>query len=156
MQYKCQKQKVQIIIKQAITVMEKKITDEIRTNKNKSRAMWENIAKLRKAETSRMEEIQLYDEEGNQLDKGKEREELVNFWTAIYQQHANEVDKEWNEEEQQRYAKDLTEASREFPRLLREHMDMTMFLEPILMVEGNGEARNNGTASYRKCKKNEK
>ena len=50
-EYLKQKHKVQGLIKEAITVSEKKLTNEIRASKNRSRAIWENINKLRRERT---------------------------------------------------------------------------------------------------------
>ena len=56
--YRDQKRKVKILVKEAITVSEKKITNDIKDSKNRSKAMWKNIDKLRRKER-REEETQL-------------------------------------------------------------------------------------------------
>ena len=67
---------------------------------------------------------------GNVLERSKERDELVSFWSKIYQQHMNEADEEWNDEKQRSYNHELGENQhRTFPRILTEHMDMVKSIE---------------------------
>ena len=37
--------------------------------------------------------IHLFREDGIQLDREQEKEELVRYWTRIYQQHGNDIDR---------------------------------------------------------------
>ena len=45
-----QKKHVQYLVKEEISIHEKKITEEIKHSTNKRKALWENIGKLRKKE----------------------------------------------------------------------------------------------------------
>ena len=132
--YRDQKRKVKILVKEAITISEKKITNDIRDSKNRSKAMWKNIDKLRRKER-REEETQLYDDDKNPLDRIREKEELVRYWTKIYQQHKNEIELEWNTEKQDSYEQTLAQSQSEaLPRHLIEHMDMAMYIEPTMGI----------------------
>ena len=59
-EYLIQKNKVKRLVKDAITAYEK-ITKGIRESKNKSKAVWENINKLRKNERREEDDVHLYD-----------------------------------------------------------------------------------------------
>ena len=103
-----QKCKVQLLVKDAVTKYEKKITDELWKDKNRSKTIWENIDRLRKKERTSEEDLHLYREDGSPLSGTEEKEELVRYWTIIYQQHTNDVDIEWNVEKQESYIETVT------------------------------------------------
>ena len=54
--------------------------------------LWENIDRLRGRERSNGEDVHLYNGDKTLLDKKKEKEELIRYWTHVYQQHANDID----------------------------------------------------------------
>ena len=92
----------------------------------------EKTDKLRRKE--RREETQLYGDK-TPLDRIREKEELVHYWTKIYQQHKNEIELEWNTEKQDSYEQTLTQLQSEaLPRHLIEHVDMAMYIEPTMGI----------------------
>ena len=40
------------------------------------------------------DDMHLFGEDGIQLDREQEKEELVRYWTRIYNQHDNDIDRE--------------------------------------------------------------
>ena len=82
-EYLVQKQNVQLLVKEAITSFEKKITTELRKSKNRSKTLWENIDRLRKKERMSGDDIHLFGEDGIQLNQEQAKEELVRYWTRI-------------------------------------------------------------------------
>ena len=156
LEYKRQKQKVQLMVKEAITISERKITHEIRTSKNKSKTLWENIDKLRKKERASGDETQLYDENKKPLDKDKEKEQLINYWTSIYQQHRNEIGLEWGPEKQRSYRQELESTqNRDFPASIAEHMDMAFYIEPKIEPMEKPEVTDGEVQLYVKSMKNQ-
>ena len=127
-QYKAQKKKAQILVKEAVTKSERKATEDIRNSANKSKSMFENIDKLRKKERSKAD-IQLYDGDGKKLTPEEEQEQLVSFWKTVYQQHPNNISEVWNEDIKNEYEERMQNEVRQgplFPRHLRELMDMAL------------------------------
>lgn len=144
-EYKHQKRKVQMMVKEAITVSERKITEEIRKSKNKSKSLWENIDKLKKNERVRAE-THLHDTSGNLLELEEEREQLTKYWTSIYQKHENEAKNKWYEEHQKDYKRAIEQENKieqGYAKILREHVDMAFHIdnvidameEPVIAVE---------------------
>lgn len=102
--YEKQKKKVQIMIREEITKYEKNITDEIRSNKGCKDIQWAYINKL-KGKRNREDEVFIYDEEGNRLERCKEIEAMNKEWNKIYRKGRNEIEHVWNEEEKKKYKK---------------------------------------------------
>ena len=106
--YEKKKREVQRMVKEAITIHEKKTTAEVRSSKNKSKSLFENIDKLRKKE--RKENVfSLHDEQGKQLERIEAEEALMKFWRDIYQQHENEIKQIWNAETRDEYEREVEE-----------------------------------------------
>ena len=143
-EYKLQKQKVKLLVKKAITESEKKITYEIRTSRNKSKTMWENIDKLRKKERKDTE-THLYSETGTQLSASEEKPELVNYWKGVYQQHTNERAKEWSDEAQETYIRELEQVQAQMDRTRCEadHIDMVLHIENTIEPMENPDIDSN-------------
>ena len=128
--YLKQKVKVQLLVKEAITQLEKKITNDIRGSRNKSQAMWENLNKLRKKERRSNNDIHLFDENGKQLDDKGERVVLTRYWKTIYQRHENTIHEVWNDEKKGEYIERMNsdDNTASFPPHLRELMDIAVEL----------------------------
>ena len=85
---------------------------------------------MRKTERTSEEDIHLYGEDGIQLNGTEEKEELVRYWTSVYQQHSNHIDIEWNAEKQKNYIETVdNKPERSFPRELIEHLDMAFHID---------------------------
>ena len=125
--YKVQKKKVQKLVKEAVTQSERKATEDIRNSLNKSKSIFESIDKLKKKERGE-EDINLYDSTGKKLEPEEEKEEMVSFWKAVYQQHPNNIQDVWNDEIKKKYEETIQteEAEPCFPSHLRELMDMAL------------------------------
>lgn len=134
--YDAKKKEVMALVKEAITSYEIKLAEEIRENRNK---IWPNIEKLINPNKKRKEIIKLHDEQGNELNEEEAKIELLNFWSGVYQRHANEIGEVWNAERRQEYERALTETREEMeineqiiPYHLREHMDMVVRIDNII------------------------
>ena len=123
-----QKKEVQDLVKEAVTRSERKTTELIRNSANKSKAMFENINKLKKKETSKGD-VHLYNSEGKGLGPEEEHEELTRYWKTIYQRHPNEIRRVWNSHMREDYEESLNSSAHEeiqYPKHLRELMDMAL------------------------------
>ena len=128
---------------------------ELRKSKNRSKTLWENIDRLRKKERISGDDIHLFGEDGNQLNREQEKEELVRYWTKIYQQHDNDIDREWNPEAQKMYYEEIKEVSKQaFPKQLVEHIDMALHLDSNIVPMDKPEISDKQTALYIKGMKN--
>ena len=66
---------------------------------------------------------------GKKLEPEEEKEEIVSFWKAIYQQHPNNIQDVWNDEIKKKYEETIQteeEAESCFPSHLRDLMDMAL------------------------------
>ena len=126
MKYQKQKKYVKGLVKEQLSKHEKKITNEIRLSTNKSKALWENIDKLKKKERKSKAEVHLHNANGEKLNSIEESQALVNYWKTIYQKHQNTTGKVWNEEIKDRYDRKMEqeEEMKSNRKLLNEHMDM--------------------------------
>ena len=124
--YQQQKRKVQSLVKDQLSMHEKKITEEIRHSTNRSKALWKNIDKLRKKERRKNEETNLYNSEGEKLKSKEEKEELAEYWKTVYQKHENDISQVWNEEIRREYIENLTvkDETTNSRRPLQDHEDM--------------------------------
>ena len=149
-EYQKQKKTTQILVKEEISKHERKVTEEIRQSACKSKALWENISKLKGKEAKQITEIHLYTEEGKLMEEKDEEEAFLSFWEKVYQKHENKIGVIWNGETRQRYTLDLENdqgtlefKGYSFPCELREHMDMveqikqsqSVMLEPKITSE---------------------
>ena len=100
-EYKEQKRVVQHLVKEGITKYEKKLTDEIRENKNRNN-LWQCINKLRGIDKNKDESI-LYDEVGNKISESEVGTKIANFWRQIYQKHVNQPHADWTEYKRNTY-----------------------------------------------------
>ena len=139
---------MQQLIKEAIKEHEKKLSEEVRSNKNK---VWENIKRLKGEQIKKDVKVQVHKEDGVQLNEEEKRKNIREFWTGIYRKHDNKINEEWSNQERYRYKETLkmepmkgltnlfkrypkeledhigTIKKKEeiyFPKILREHMDM--------------------------------
>lgn len=135
-EYLEKKKEVQRLVKDQITIHEKKKTREIRENKGTK--LWENIDMLRNNNKKREESVQIYNEQGEILEIEEAKGELIKFWEGIYGRHENNIDNEWNEEKKKEYEESQRgneghielDSGLKIPWELREHYDM------ILPIQG--------------------
>ncbi|KAK4313565.1 hypothetical protein Pmani_015097 [Petrolisthes manimaculis] len=69
-----------MIIRQAITTHEKKLTEEIISSKDKPNRIWDYVNKLKGKNTKKSRNVILYDEKGDQLSKVEAEKSLVEVW----------------------------------------------------------------------------
>ena len=132
---------MQNLIKEEITKYEKRITEEIKADRN--RKMWENINYLRgknKTYSNTKKENYIYDENGDKIDNTKDI--MKNFWSKIYSKHENHTKTNWNQN-RETYKENLEDNTIEiggtkFHYSLQEHLDMcykidetTRFIKPM-------------------------
>ena len=91
--YKVQKEKVKGIVKEEIYKHEKKITDEIKSDKN--RKLWDNINFLRGKNKNRNSKADIYNNDGIKLECTEARGKINEFWKTIYQRNENEIAEKW-------------------------------------------------------------
>ena len=102
-EYKEQKDKVSKMVREAITLYEKRNSEEIANNRNK---VWENVKKLR-GDGDRDEELIIYDENGDEIKPEDTIKEINKFWNTIYRKY--DVNWEvWNEENRTFYINNKT------------------------------------------------
>ena len=139
-EYLEQKTKVQELIAIAVNEHEKRVSEEIRKNKNK---MWENIKKLKGVSTKR--ESVMYNDQGQKLSEEEKSAEIKHYWQGIYCKHPNEIENEWNDQQRLNYKYQVEERIEvgyrhtlegseyvtevRFPVTARDHVDMAMALE---------------------------
>ena len=137
--YLGQKEKTQIMIKEAIYEHEQKLSREIREGGNASKNKWAYINKLRKKEVKEKKELKVYSEGGIELTEKEAKEEIIRYWSDIYKKHANDIAEEWDRGEEHRYNAIAEEENRRVDNLqvhlsqdgqintidiLQEHMEM--------------------------------
>ena len=142
-EYQKQKEVTKLLVKEEISKHEIKVTEEIRQSACKSKALWENISKLRGKPVAKHTEIHLFTEEGKPMEEQDENA-FLDFWEKVYQKHDNRIDVVWNRETRQRYISELENqhealelGSSTFPCELREHIDMIAQVKkpPSVMAE---------------------
>ena len=133
-EYKEQKDKVSKMVREAITLYEKRNSEEIANNRNK---VWENIKKLR-GDGDRDEELIIYDENGDEIKPEDTIKEINKFWNTIYRKY--DVNWEvWNEENRTFYINNKTDFQNayqgrnynKFPEELDDHLHMIIRQEEI-------------------------
>ena len=103
--YEQQKAKTSLLIRNGILNYEATITKKIKERSN-NKEIWKNINKLRRREEIK-NEAKLYDDEGREIDEGKIAEVICKFWKNIYQPDNDELNLVWNEDEKNRYIRDI-------------------------------------------------
>ena len=131
--YVWKKRQVQVMIQEAMTTHELKITKDIKQDKR--RKVWDNIKLLRGQGSRGEEDIGIYDQEGNKLGKETAEIEVERYWGSIYMKHENKIAMVWNEEEKQSYLEELENEQLvvtqggNFQYNIREHLDMAVMVE---------------------------
>ena len=121
------------LIKEEMLKHEEKVTDQIRKSSCRSRALWENINKLKNTPREKIQTLHLFSENGIMLQGDEEKESLVSFWEEIYQKHENKICETWDDNTRAKYIESM-EAEQQhievqgitYPPVLREHMDMAL------------------------------
>ena len=135
--YKEQKQRVHDLVKTAIKEHEKKVADEIMSDKNRSKRTWQHINTMINKPQSGGKNTSIYDKNGEKLSEAMIPSVLKENWKDIYQKHANEIQVVWNEEEKIKYQEIHSEVKEtanwitigpedgetRMPAVLTEHMD---------------------------------
>ena len=87
------------LVKTAIKEHEKKVADEIMSDKNRSKRTWQHINTMINKPQSGGKNTSIYDKNGEKLSEAMIPSVLKENWKDIYQKHANEIQVVWNEEE---------------------------------------------------------
>ena len=119
--YKGKKAEVEILVRTEKGKDERKVTEEVRKDNKKK---WDNINKLR-GTRRKNEDFDIYDEDGNKLEKEQTTKEIVNFWERIYKKHENRIEEHWNKSIKERYIEgtSINEEER-YPIEVRDHIRM--------------------------------
>ena len=140
-----QKLKTKQIVKEAIWNHGKKLTDEIKMDKE-NRKLWEHIKKL-KGEEKKREIVKIYNEEGEELIRRTLTEELEEYWKTIYQKHRNDLYEIWNQENRTNYEQNMRNQreqmlievmqdneTMQINEQIREHFDLAMEISQRLVI----------------------
>ena len=108
-QYKKQKLKVQIMVRDARTKHEKQVSEKILSDPNRSKKLWKHIDTL-KGKENKEKEVSVYEEnkiiQGAQLSK-----KLEEYWKTIYQNGANDIPKIWNNDLKNKYENEINKTN---------------------------------------------
>ena len=132
--YKEFKSKVAKAVIEEMWKYEDKISKQIADKTNNNRNLYDNIKKLKGENRVHNNELKIFSDKGEELDKESMRKEIIKYWGTVYKMHKNEITTKWNEEEIEVYMKNLhsiQEYGEEIiyfkgPRNFNEHMDMAM------------------------------
>ena len=103
--YKSQKQKVQILVKETLMEHERKVTEEIMQDKNRSKKIWNHVKKLQGKHSAENDEARIYTRQGTKMQGEETSKELEKEWKKIYQKQHNEVHEAWNNIKAEEYKK---------------------------------------------------
>ena len=109
--YREQKEKVKRLVREVKMEFERKITEEVRRNKN-GKKKWKMIKKLQGREVQERRG-RMYGEYGEEIDEELEGEVMMSKWKEIYQKNENKVVEVWNEERRDQYERDRENGIRE-------------------------------------------
>ena len=143
--YKNQKRKVQVMVKDAISQYEKRLTKEVRRSGGN---LWKNINKLR-GEKLNVRDTQIYDLNGVKMAETEAMEAIEDFWKGVYHRHENRIEEKWNEPRQDEYREEIenkkvrAEFDIRVPRNLREAYD---FVDKVTSREGEAKKCNYRTS----------
>ena len=141
-EWKKQKDKAKLKIREAIELYEVKLTNEIKDKNNRGKLLWENINKLRGKEKSVIKNI-IYDKNGKALNTDTSKEKILEFWKNLYNQYVNNIDDIWNEEIKQDLLLQFEEEKKWNLNILKEHLDMAGEVEtkiiPMDLIDSEKE-----------------
>ena len=130
-EWKAQKEKAQLAIRQAIEQYEIKLTNDIKSKGNKGKLLWENINKLIGKETRKVGNV-IYDSNGKALCSELAKERILEFWRGLYSQYINNIDLIWNEKVKQDLYMQFERERAWNMNILREHLDMAYEIEEVI------------------------
>ena len=128
-----QKNKTRILIQEATSKHERKLTREIKEDKGR-KLLWNQINKLRGKENVR-KKFKIYNEDGSAIEEGGELNmKTIEYWSEIYRMHYNDSAHVWNNQTMEKYKEqlekvyendtmDLEGSENSIPSALREHFD---------------------------------
>ena len=134
--YKESKQEARNAVREAKEAFERKITDEIKRDKNSNSKWWDQIRKLRCMKEKKDRTVHIYEENGEQIRDEEQSNKLITFWNNIYRKRENTITEHWNEHKKRQYVEYLSnkpstlgvEYGREkhtrfFPKVMEVHID---------------------------------
>ena len=92
-QYQAQKEKVQIMIREAMERYEIELTKEILEDRG-NETLWRNIGKLTGKKTKRGREEKIY-QDGKLMELEKALDDFFKFWRLIYNLNENKIEEVW-------------------------------------------------------------
>ena len=115
-------------VKEATEKHERKITQEIKKDRNKK--LWQNINYLRHGQKKTPQDKDIYEEDGSKIRKAEEPEKLERSWKPIYQQHQNETKISW-QNQTENYKREMENENiiiggTRYHHNMLEHLDMAM------------------------------
>ena len=134
--YYAQKEKVQIMIREAMERYETKLTKEILEDK-RYETLWRIIGKLRGKKTKRATEEKIY-QDGKQMELEKALEDFFKFWRLIYNMNENKIEEAWEADSLERL---IEEFKAEENEIETEHKDPNILVKdriiPMKVTEIN-------------------
>ena len=83
--------------------------------------MWEMINKLKGKNQNEERKLEVYDVEGKKLEQYGLSEKMVEFWKNIFNKQPNEIMREWNADEKEKYTYEINTKNRENKIIYRQH-----------------------------------
>ena len=110
--YYAQKEKIQIMIREAMERYEIELTREILEDKG-NETLWRNIGKLRGKKTKRGIEEKIY-QDGKQMELEKALEDFFEFWRLIYNMNENKIEEVWEADSLEKLIEEFEEIPQGF------------------------------------------
>lgn len=119
-------EKIKTLIKEAITNREKKTTEEIKTDKSRSKKLWEHVKKLKGEKVTEKQPVTLFDENGEVIKEEEIPELMHSTWKKIYKTHETNIHEIWNETGKENYQIKVNENKNKQENPRKEHLDLAM------------------------------
>ena len=124
------------MIKEEICNHERRITKEINQDKSHKK-LWNTINTLRGKAKNKIIPVSIYNDQQKEIESNLWKENILNYWKEIYQQHENLMTAQWNDDEMKNYIeKNKVETENNLvialdnyiPSILREHFDAVCYV----------------------------
>ena len=129
--YQAQKEKVHVMIREAMEKYELELTKEILEDIGNEK-LWRNIGKLAGKKTKRGTEEKIY-QDGKLLEIEKALEDFFKFWRLIYNLNENKIEEVWDADTMEGLIEEFKREENKMHINLIEHMDMAMSTKEMII-----------------------
>ena len=147
--YQAQKERVQIMIREAKERYELELTKEIMEDRGNG-TLWRNIDKLRGRNTKRGREEKIY-QDGKQMELEKALDDFFEVWRLIYNMNENKIDEIWGADTLSNLIEEFRKEENKFHRNPKEYIPTGEMIVPMKTTEMKDEDLK---AKLRKLKNN--